>query len=139
MSLGYNKLSSDHCVYYKRFEDNDFIILLLYGDDMLIAGPNKDRIEELKAQLAREFEMKDLGPANKILGMQIHRDRNNKKILGMQIRRFNMQDCKSISTPLPVNFKLSSSMCPNNIFERKDISSTVCISSRKFDVQYDMY
>ncbi|GJR17442.1 retrovirus-related pol polyprotein from transposon TNT 1-94 [Tanacetum coccineum] len=37
--------------------------------------PNKDHISKLKAQLGREFEMKDLGPANKILGMQIHRDR----------------------------------------------------------------
>ncbi|KAH9670656.1 hypothetical protein KPL70_017059 [Citrus sinensis] len=80
ISLGYNRLSSDHCVYYKRFEENDFIILLLYIDDMLAAGPNKDRVQELKAQLDKEFEMKDLEPANKILGMQIHRDRNNMKI-----------------------------------------------------------
>lgn len=36
---------------------------------------------KLKAQLAREFEMKDLGPANKILGMQIHRDRVSRKIM----------------------------------------------------------
>ncbi|KAH9784261.1 hypothetical protein KPL71_009581 [Citrus sinensis] len=99
MSLGYNRLSSDHCAYYKRFEDNDFIILLLYVDDMLVACPNKDRVQELKAQLAREFEMKDLGPANKILGMQIHRDINNRKIWLSQtnylkkiLRRFNMQD-----------------------------------------------
>ena len=49
-------------------------------DDMLVVGPNKDQIQELKAQLAREFDMKDLGLANKILGMQIHRDRSNKKI-----------------------------------------------------------
>ncbi|KAH9745763.1 reverse transcriptase Ty1/copia-type domain-containing protein [Citrus sinensis] len=63
------------------------------------AVPNKDRIQELKARLAREFEMKDLGPANKILGMQIHRDRNNMKIWLLQknylkkiLRRFNMQD-----------------------------------------------
>ncbi|KAH9762162.1 Integrase catalytic domain-containing protein [Citrus sinensis] len=128
MSLGYNRLSSEHCAYYKRFEDNDFIILLLYVDDMLVAGPNKDRIQELKAQLAREFEMKDLGPANKILGMQIHRDRNNRKIWLSQknylkkiLRRFNMQDCKSISTPLFVNFKLSSSMCRSNEAERKEM------------------
>ncbi|KAH9753523.1 hypothetical protein KPL71_015101 [Citrus sinensis] len=92
-------------------------------------GPNKDRIQELKAQLAREFEMKDLGPVNKILWMQIHRDRNNRKIWLSQknylkkiLRRFNMQDCKSISTPLPVNFKLSSSMCPSNEAERKEMS-----------------
>ncbi|KAE8707061.1 C-terminal LisH motif isoform 2 [Hibiscus syriacus] len=44
-------------------------------------GPNKDHIEELKAQLAREFEMKDLGSANKILGMQIHQDIREKKEL----------------------------------------------------------
>ena len=79
-SLGYNILSLDHCAYYKRFEVNDFIILLLYVDDMLVAGPNKDRIQELKAQLTRGFEMKDLGPVNKIVRMQIHRDRFNRKI-----------------------------------------------------------
>ena len=80
MSLGYSRLSANPCTYFKRFGDEDFIILLLYVDDMLVAGPNKDRVQELKAQLAREFDMKDLGPANKILGMQIHRDRNNRKI-----------------------------------------------------------
>ncbi|GJX19059.1 retrovirus-related pol polyprotein from transposon TNT 1-94 [Tanacetum coccineum] len=50
-----------------RFGNNDFIILLLYVEDMLVADPNKDRSNKLKAQLAKEFEMKDLGPANKIL------------------------------------------------------------------------
>ncbi|KAH9751503.1 hypothetical protein KPL71_014323 [Citrus sinensis] len=101
MSLGYNKLSSDHYAYYKRFEDNDFIILLLYVDDMLVAGPNKNRIQELKAQLAKEFEMKDLGPTNKILGMQIHGNINNRKIWLSQknylkkiLRRFNINEAE---------------------------------------------
>ena len=62
------------------FEENAFIILLLYVDDMLVVGPNKDQVQELKAQLAKEFDMKDLGPANNILGMQIHRDRKDRKI-----------------------------------------------------------
>ncbi|KAA0061181.1 hypothetical protein E5676_scaffold157G00040 [Cucumis melo var. makuwa] len=64
-----NKSLYDPCAYLKRSGEKDFIVLLLYVDDMLVAGPNKDRIEELKAHLAREFEMKDLGPTNKILGM----------------------------------------------------------------------
>ncbi|GJY40067.1 retrovirus-related pol polyprotein from transposon TNT 1-94 [Tanacetum coccineum] len=79
-SLEYNRLHVDPCAYFKRFGNNDFIILLLYVDDMLVVGPNKDRINKLKAQLARELEMKDLEPANKILGMQIHRDRVSRKI-----------------------------------------------------------
>lgn len=80
MNLGCNRLGSDHCAYYKRFKDNDFIILLLYVDDMLVADPNKDWVQELKAQLTMKLEMKDLGSANKILRMQIYRDRNNRKI-----------------------------------------------------------
>ncbi|XP_073148775.1 retrovirus-related Pol polyprotein from transposon TNT 1-94 isoform X1 [Henckelia pumila] len=129
MSLGYNRLSADPCTYFKRSGDNDYIILLLYMDDMLVAGPNKDRVQELKAQLAREFDMKDLGPANKILGMQVHRDRSNRKIwlsqknyLKKVLQRFNMQDSKPVSTPLPINFKLSSEMCPSSEAEKMEMS-----------------
>ncbi|KAE8698964.1 Alpha-glucan water dikinase [Hibiscus syriacus] len=129
MCLGYNRLNADPCAYFKRSGDNDFVILLLYVDDMLVAGPKKDHIEELKAQLAREFEMKDLGSANKILGMQIHRDRSNRKIWLSQknylkkiLSRFNMQYCKPISTPLPINFKLSSSISPSSKEERMEMS-----------------
>ncbi|GJU79718.1 retrovirus-related pol polyprotein from transposon TNT 1-94 [Tanacetum coccineum] len=128
-SLEYNKLHADPCAYFKGLENNDFIILLLYVDDMLVAGPNKDRINKLKAQLAREFEMKDLGPANKILGMQIHRDRVSRKSWLLQksyvkkiLQRFNMQDCKPISTPFPTDVKLSSKMSPSSEKERMKIS-----------------
>lgn len=68
ISLRYSRLDLDHCTYYKRFNDNNFIMLLLYVNDMLVIGPNKDRVKKLKAFLTREFDM-DLGPANKILGM----------------------------------------------------------------------
>nr|GEW58156.1 Gag-Pol polyprotein [Tanacetum cinerariifolium] len=66
-------------------------------DLILSSGPNKDRINKLKAQLAREFEMKDLGPTNKILGMKIHRDRVSGKIGFYQPRflligKFNVRD-----------------------------------------------
>ncbi|GKB68319.1 retrovirus-related pol polyprotein from transposon TNT 1-94 [Tanacetum coccineum] len=128
-SLEYNRLHADPCAYFKRFGNDDFIILLLYVDDMLVAGPNKDHINKLKAQLAREFEMKDLGPTNKILGMQIHRDRVSRKIWLSQksyvkkiLQRFNMQDCKPISTPFPTNVKLSSKMSPSSEKERMKMS-----------------
>ncbi|GJZ15626.1 retrovirus-related pol polyprotein from transposon TNT 1-94 [Tanacetum coccineum] len=128
-SLEYNRLHADPCAYFKRFGNDDFIILLLYVDDMLVAGPNKDRITKLKAQLAREFEMKYLGPANKILGMQIHQDRVSRKICLSQksyvkkiLQRFNMQDCKPVSTPFPTNVKLSSKMSPRSEKEKMKMS-----------------
>jgi hypothetical protein len=37
---GYNRCHSEHCVYFKRIENGSYIILLLYVDDMLVAGSN---------------------------------------------------------------------------------------------------
>ena len=45
----------------KRFFDGDFIIILLYVDDMLIIGHDANKIEKLKGELSRSFAMKDLG------------------------------------------------------------------------------
>ena len=61
-------------MYFRQFFYNSFVYLLLYVDDMLIASKDKCLISKLKSQLGREFEMKDLGVAKKILGMEIQRD-----------------------------------------------------------------
>ena len=50
-------------------------MLLLYVDDMLVAGSNMKEIVNLKAMLAEELLMKDLGPAKNILGMRINGER----------------------------------------------------------------
>ena len=40
---GYSRCHSDHCVYFKRLDDNN--ILCLYVDDMLLARSNMDHIK----------------------------------------------------------------------------------------------
>ena len=45
---GYSRCHSDHCVYFRRLDDENYIILCLYVDDMLVAGSNTDHIKELK-------------------------------------------------------------------------------------------
>ena len=52
----------DHCCYVKKYT-NSYVILVVYVDDMLIAGSSMAEINKLKQQLAENFEMKDLGPA----------------------------------------------------------------------------
>ena len=47
---------------------------------MLIASKNVEEIEKLKTRMNQEFEMKDLGEAKNILGMEITRDREGGKI-----------------------------------------------------------
>ena len=51
----YSRCHLDHCAYLKRLDDDIYIILCLYVDDMLVAGSNMDHIKGLKCQLACIF------------------------------------------------------------------------------------
>jgi hypothetical protein len=116
---GYTRSYYDNCVYVQQSSNGSFVYWLLYADDMLIASKDISLVNKLKSQLSSEFEMKDLGAAKKILGMEIHRDRqagklflSQKKYLQKILHRFNMGDCKPIFVPLTAHFKLSSELCP---------------------------
>ena len=53
----------------------------MYIDDILIAAKNLHDVFELKVLLGKEFDIKDLGTAKKILEMEIHRDIGSRKFL----------------------------------------------------------
>ena len=96
LSLGFVWSKSDHCVYFKSNGDV-FLIIALYLNDMLFIGKGKGLIAKLKSQLLAKLEMKDLGATRYILGMEIIRDRQNKKLwlgqskyVGTILKRFNM-------------------------------------------------
>ena len=67
MSHEYNRTSSDHCVFIRKFFDDDFIILLLYVDDMLITGHHSSKIDMLKREFSKSFAMKTWDRRNKYL------------------------------------------------------------------------
>jgi hypothetical protein len=88
---------------------------------MLIVAKSMKEITTLKAQLSSEFEIKDLGPAKKILGMEIKRDGKSsflflsqKKYIEKVLHHFNMHDAKFVSTPIASHFKLSALQCPTS-------------------------
>jgi hypothetical protein len=66
-------------VYFKLIGDH-LIYLVLYVDDMLLIGNNKEIIQDVKMQLSSKFDMKDLGASNFILGMEIRRDWERRKL-----------------------------------------------------------
>ncbi|RDX65548.1 hypothetical protein CR513_55787, partial [Mucuna pruriens] len=126
---GYKKTTFDHCVFVRKFSDDDFVILLLYVDDMLIVEKSIFRIDRLKKQLSESFAMKDMGAAKKILGKRIIRDRQAKKLWLSQehyvkrvLQRFHMENAKVVSTPLAAHFKLSSGHSPSNEAEKTNMS-----------------
>jgi hypothetical protein len=80
IQIGYTRCEYDCCVYVRILEDGSYIFLLLYMDDMLIAAKSMCEVNRLKSLLNKEFEMKDLGAAKKILGIEIRRDREARKL-----------------------------------------------------------
>ena len=111
---GYLRSQYDSCVYCKFLPLRDEIYLLLYVDDMLIACKHIEEIEKLKSELRSEFEMKDLGSANEILGMQVKKDKAAKNLFLTQasyvrkvLSKFDMVTTKAVSTSLGTHFKLS--------------------------------
>ena len=82
----------------------------------------------MKTQLFSKFDMKDIGAANYILGMEIKRDRekrklwlNERKYVETILQRFNMQDSKPVHFLIPVG-TMSVEQCPKTQEEEEDMS-----------------
>ena len=143
ISHGYSRSFKDQCVYFKNCND-DIIYLLLYVDDMLIASKSMSKISELKMELSKEFEMKDLGNAQRILGMEIQRDRKQRVLrltrtqyIEKVLSRFGMENAKPVATPLGSQFKLSKDMCPTSE-EDKRYMANIPYSSAVGSLMYAM-
>ena len=75
---GYRNSDIDHCIYTKKSKDGSLLIPILYVDDMLLARSSMDEMATLQSKLSDAFEIKDLGNANLILGMQIMCDKEKR-------------------------------------------------------------
>ncbi|CAI7826036.1 unnamed protein product [Closterium sp. NIES-54] len=92
----------------ERGEGEEKVYLLLYVDDILVAGALEDRVEEVCAHIAAVFKVKQIPRATLFLGMNLERDQEGKKLLLYQKKyihrlqeRFGTRDCtKAVTTPL---------------------------------------
>ena len=73
-NFGFQENVEDNCVYAK-FKNGKCIFLVLYVDDILLASSDVNLLLEIKKFLSSKFDMKDLGEASFVLGIEIHRDR----------------------------------------------------------------
>jgi hypothetical protein len=85
---------------YAKFKNEKFIFLVLYVDDILLATSDVNLLLETKGFLSSHFDMKDLGEASYVLGIEIHRDmrkgllgRSQKSYIEKILKKFNMHKC----------------------------------------------
>jgi hypothetical protein len=121
--FGFKENIEDNCVYTK-FKNEKYIFLILYVDDILLANSDVSLLLEMKRFLSSHFEMKDLGEARFVLGIEIHRDRM-KWVLGLSqniyiekvLKKFSMHKCSVSPAPIVKGDKYGEFQCPKNQYE----------------------
>ena len=56
------------------------VFLVLFVDNILLIGNDVGNLSSVKLWLSQQFDMKDLGEANYVLGIRIFRDRKNRML-----------------------------------------------------------
>lgn len=121
-TLGLTQSKSDPCIYSLKNKTGQILIVAVYVDDLLIFTNQKGLRENLKKNLQKQFEMKDLGTAKRCIGMNISRNTEERKLWIDQkdyveaiLKKHQMMDCKAVDTPLESGLDFSESNNNENI------------------------
>jgi hypothetical protein len=122
-NFGFKENVEDNCVYAK-FKNGKYIFLIMYVNDILLTSSDVNLLLETKKFLFSNFDMKDLGEASFVLGIEIHRDRR-KGVLGLSqkayiekvLKKFSMHKCSSSPAPIVKGNGYGDFQCPRNQYE----------------------
>ncbi|XP_019414086.1 PREDICTED: uncharacterized protein LOC109325899 [Lupinus angustifolius] len=73
ISLGYKQSHHDHSLFTK-IHNSKFTALLIYVDDLILAGNDNNEIISVKNHLDAQFKIKDLGTLKYFLGLEVARN-----------------------------------------------------------------
>lgn len=134
--LNFERSENDNCLYILKMKD-DYLYLILFVDDLLICGNNKEELNKIKGLLLKKFKIKDLGIIKTYLGIDIDYNYekgelslDQSKYIDSLEKRYNLQNSKLYSTPMEQNLKLLPAQSENkNIKFRNLIGALLYISS----------
>ena len=112
IQLGFRRSENEATLYLKKEGDEVQLVISLYVDDMLVTGSNTSLLAKFKKEMEDVFEMSDLGMMNYFLGMEIQQDNlgiflSQKKYAIDVLKRFKLESCKEVATPLAQNERIS--------------------------------
>lgn len=136
--IGLTKCKADQCIHYIKTKEG-MVIVEVYVDNLIFSNNEKLK-NAVKSQLTENFEMKDLGTVKR-LGMNITRNRDNRTLWFDQedyiqkiLKKFKMQNSKSVTTPLDPNTKLDQLPLPQSTEELKEMSDIRSRSCWQFNI-----
>lgn len=102
-TIGFKQCNTDPCLFIRK-RGNNKIVLALYVDDGLIAYTNQKDSDKFITELKRRFKI-TVKDASYFLGLEIKISDENIKVSQKHyaqklLDRFEMSDCKPVSTPM---------------------------------------
>jgi hypothetical protein len=97
-------------LFTKKIED-DLFICQIYVDDIILGSTNQDFCEEFRNMMSQEFEMSMIGELIFFLGLEVKQTKHEtficqRKYVNDLLKRFDMDNSKSIKTPMTTNAHL---------------------------------
>ena len=109
--MGFVQAAGDPCMYMST--EGEMFLIAIYVDDILLAGKSIERLNAVKQALSQQFQVKDMGELHYFLGVKVVQDQKAGSVwIGQQsyteniLRKFGMEDAKSIRTPVDTSTKL---------------------------------
>jgi hypothetical protein len=107
---GFSRSQNEPTLYIKRDQHGKILIVCLYVDDMIYTGNLE--LTNFKHAMQSEFEMTDLGIMKYFLGIEVNQSTKGifvcqQKYAADIIKRFRMEGCNPVETPIPLGTKLS--------------------------------
>ena len=108
---GFKRGIAESNLYFKNKGD-DLLILVVYVDDIIFGGSNDEMCKNFAKSMQSEFEMSMIGELSFFLGLQVSQlDKgiflSQTKYVKEMLKKFKMEDCKPVSTPMVTGCKLS--------------------------------
>ena len=107
IDLGFKQLFVDLCLYIKRMDNGNFLLIAVYVDDLLAVSNRESLIAEFKQLFGQKIKFKDHGPISKFLNVNINYDRLNKRLELSQtdyiekiLLAANFEECKGVKLPI---------------------------------------
>jgi len=116
---------------------NDIILVQVYVDDIIFGFTNQNLCEQFVAAMQGESEMSMMGELNYFLGLQI-KQLNHGTFLSQTkyckelLKKFDMENCKEISTPMATKCYLDSDEKRTSVDQTK-YRGLVCVSVPNFN------
>jgi hypothetical protein len=108
---GYKRGTTDSNLYIKIKEQN-MIVVVVYVDDIIFGSNLTILRKQFSTEMQKEFEMSMLGELTFFLGLQVTQTEKGificqNKYVKEMLKKFQMEDCKPMSTPMVTGCKLS--------------------------------